>query len=369
MFNKQIPSTLPINTSTTCTSLVSRWGDSALRMSLALCAFLFFSTFADARPAQYVRPYSPNAPWNVPVTNLPKHPESATYVSRFWSGSSNGDFNLRFTDYTYPVYYVSDATTTATVSASNGNMNGKTIPFNPAWTAAPGSDAQMIILDPSNGYEYNFWQFTGFSGGVAHFTTGNLIQKGTAAGSGNPASYLTKEDGYAPCRGVGIQQLAMLVQPEEVALGVIRHGLSMPITNPDGSTYVAPATKVEHPGSGTGVPEGMRFAIDVTDAEINAWVATKPAAYQKLARTVAVALRDYGWFITDTSGADGWQMESAESADALWRAQGIVPGPGTAPNLMDGLVTQSRIYAIVPSDQYPNQSLAPPNPPTGLIVN
>ncbi|HSA99779.1 MAG TPA: hypothetical protein VLE49_03945, partial [Anaerolineales bacterium] len=135
--------------------------------------------------------------------------------------------------------------------------------------------------------------------------------------------------------------------------------------------YVAPATKLEHPGTeiANPIPEGMRFALDVTDAQIDSWVATKPSAYQKLARTVARALRDYGWFVTDTSGAAHLQFEAQASADALWKAQGIDPASATVRDLLDGLMTQSRIYTIVPSDQYPTQSLAPPNPPSGIGVN
>jgi hypothetical protein len=131
----------------------------------------------------------------------------------------------------------------------------------------------------------------------------------------------------------------------------------MPIRNPSKTFYVAPATKLEHPGTeiANPIPEGMRFALDVTDAQIESWVATKPAAYQKLARIVARALRDYGWFITDTGGAANLQIEAEASAGALWRAQCIDPTSTTVRDLVDGLMTESRIYAIVPSDQYPNQ--------------
>jgi len=148
----------------------------------------------------------------------------------------------------------------------------------------------------------------------------------------------------------------MLGQPEEITQGEIRHALSMTIRNPSKTFYVAPATKLEHPGTeiANPIPEGMRFALDVTDAQIETWVATKPAAYRKLARIVARALRDYGWFITDTGGAANLQFEAEASAKALWKAQCIDPVSTTTRDLLDGLITQSRIYAIVPSDQYPN---------------
>jgi hypothetical protein len=375
MFIRQIQNMLSVNPSTLLASNASRLFDVSLRLSLAVFALLLFSTVADAREsaAQYVRPFGPDAPWNVPVKNLPRHPQTATYASRMYNNAPDkaGNFNMSFVDYTYPVYYADAATGNYTVNGGNSTINGKQMPWNPAWSAAGGSDAQVIVVDPATGREWDLWQVT-VSGSTINVSNGSLIGAGeSSSSSGGVGNYRTKENGWAPSRGVGIQYLAMLVRPEEISQGEIKHALSLPVSNPSKTTYVAPATKLEHSGSDSGneIPEGMRFALDVTDAQIESWVATKPAAYQKLARTVARALRDYGWFVTDTSGAAHFQFEAQASADALWKAQGIDPASSTAENLLDGLITQSRIYTIVPSDQYPNQSLAPPNPPSGLSVN
>ena len=324
---------------------------------------------ADGRPSasSYVRPFGADAPWNVPVANLPKHPQSDLYASRLYNNSTAarpGNFNSSFIDYTYPVFYTEDATTTYTVrggySTTNGSINGSSIPWNPAWSAAPGTDAQIILLDAKTGKEWDLWQVS-ISGSTLSVSGGSQVG----------GDYRTKQDCWQYSRGIGCQYLAMLVRPEEIARGRIDHALSMTAINTSHTFYVAPATKLEHSGSEVAnpIPEGMRFALDVTDAQIESWVATKPASYQKLARAVGYALRDYGWFITDTSGGASLQFEAQASAGALWKAQGVDPASSTATNLTDGLITQGRIYAIVPSDQYPNQSLAPPNPPTGITAN
>jgi hypothetical protein len=351
-------------------SSVGRFCNNAVQISLTLTGVLFLATAADARPttAQYVRPYGADAPWNIPVKNLPRHPQSDLYASRMYNYSPDrpGNFNLSSVGYTYPVFYVEDATSTYTVkggySTSNGSINGTKLPWNPNWSAASGSDAQIILLDPATGREWDLWQVS-ISGTSINISGGSLVS----------GSYFTKTDGWAYSRGVGIQYLAMLIRPEEIEKGVINHALSMPVANPDPTTHVAPATKTEGlSGSNSSkgaVPEGMRFALDVTDAQIESWVATKPSAYQRLARTIAHAMRDYGWFVTDHSGAAHIQLEADASAGDLWRAQGIEPGSSTLSDLLDGLITQSRIYTIVPSDQYPNQTLAPPNPPSGISVN
>ncbi len=302
--------------------------------------------------AAYVRPYGPRAPWNIPASGLPRHPQSDLYRDRLWYDAPStrpGNFNLNFRAYTYPVYYASDASGEFPVRSRWGNLDGKQVPWNPEWKPAPGTDAQVILLDPEMGREWNFWQVE-FREGVIHASNANLVD----------GDYWTKEDGFAPSRGIGVQYLAMLVRPEEVRQGEIAHALSMPIRNTDGTYFVSPATKLEHPGRPEGIPEGMRFALDVTDEEIEEWVASLPdevAQIKHYGRIVARALRDYGWFITDTSGAAHLQNEAWVSAGDEWSALGLdtlrVANKEYPRDLLDGLMRRERIYAIVPSDQYP----------------
>lgn len=374
MFNPMISGRFPVDTLTGISVFSSRRSLPLLRVFLATLVLMVCASGADARPpaSQYVRPFGADAPWNVPVKNLPKHPQSDLYASRFYNYSSDrpGNFNLSFYGYTTPVYYVEDATATYTVQGGY-NINGTKLPWNPNWTAASGSDGELILLDPATGREWDLWQVS-VSGSTINVSGGSLIGAGESmSGSSGVGNYRTKENGWSPSRGVGIQYLAFLAQPEEVSRGAINHALCVGVRNPSKTFYVAPATKLEHPGSEVSnpIPEGMRFALNITDAEIESWVATKPAAYQKLARILARTVRDYGWFVTDTAGAVGIRMEDGASAGALWKAQGIDWTSNTATNLLDGLITQDRIYALVPSDQYPNQSLAPPNPPTGISAN
>jgi hypothetical protein len=160
-------------------------------------------------------------------------------------------------------------------------------------------------------------------------------------------------------RGIGVPYLAMLIRPAEVREGRIRHAASMPIRNTDGKAYVAPATKLEHPNNPPGIPEGMRFALDMTDEEIEEWVVTLPARVRKSARVIGRALRDYGWFITDTSGSAKIQLESCVTAGDAWEALGFTEfeerGKTYPRDLLDGLMRRERIYAIVASDQYPKK--------------
>ena len=153
----------------------------------------------------------------------------------------------------------------------------------------------------------------------------------------------------------------MLVRPAEIEQGVIPHALSMPVRNPDGASYVAPATKLERRTAVVGVPEGMRFALQMDDVEVDRWVADLPPelppATRRAAAVIARALRDYGWFITDTTGSAHLQFEDRITAGMDWDRLGLVDrrveGRSYPRDLLDGLMRPERIVALVPSDQYP----------------
>jgi hypothetical protein len=326
-------------------------------LAVALAAFAWADT-ALAEPCGengYRRPYADDAPWNVPVAGLPRHERSERYVQLLWSEAPDrpGNFNLGFDTYTYPVYCAEDALDWYPIRTQwDTAIDGELIPWHPAWRPAPGTDAQVIILDPARGREWNLWQVA-FDGATVHATNASLL----------PEDYRTYGGGNPPSRGIGIQYLAMLVRPEEIARGRIAHALSMPISNPDGTYYVAPATKLENNVDGArGIPEGMRFALDVSDAEIAAWLETLPpelpAATVRAAEIIAVALRDYGWFITDTAGGATFQFEANVTAGEEWRELGLGPMQvhdyeEYPRDLLDGLITPERLYAVVPSDRYP----------------
>jgi hypothetical protein len=314
----------------------------------------------------YRRPYGPNAPWNVPVAGLAHHPESDNYAALLYDEASTdpGNINIGYGPYTYPVYDVADATDSYTVNIQwSSNIDGATLPWNPDWQQNEGTDGQIILLDAAQGIEYNFWQLTFDHGAKTINATngsrvGAAIQEPTSVGN-----YWNKENGWTSARGCGIQYFAMLVVPEEVDQGVIEHALSMPIINTDGTEFVAPATKLEHPTHPPGIPEGMRFALDVSDAEIDSWIASLPTDLSpgmiQFAEIMAVALRDFGWFITDTAGSAKFQLEAQESALDQWVALGLGAYEASdyheyPRDLLDGLITQDRIYAIIPSDQYPD---------------
>lgn len=306
-----------------------------------------------------VRPYGPKAPWNIPVANLPLHPESKKYADFLWADFAGKIPELNFRKYTFPVYDATKATDMYVIKDKNnwGNLNGKMVPYNPAWLPNAGTDAQAIILDAATGKEWNLWDMVV-----------DTSAKQITIGNGNlcPGDYLTNnwDNKATKCtgsRGVGINYLAMLVRPWEIEQGKIEHALSMPIVGTSGQFYVAPGTKLEHPGKVGTIPEGMRFALKVTYEEIDTYVnslTALTAAKKKAIRVILVALKDYGWFVTDTAGGHTFHFEAPESAQAEWERIGVLPGQSVGgvehPRFtLQKFLTADKIITIVPSDQYP----------------
>ena len=384
----------------------------------------------------YQRPYADTAPWNVPVCGLDEDPRSADWAYRFWHFSrlnlhmagnptkSNqlGKFEVMFgldddpnRDFSVAVYSTADATTTARVFKRGGwpgkfNVPSPTsIPWNPAWRASTGSDAMMVILDPTTGSQWSLWGLAqsvyglpvndtqcwgdiasfwlpggGFRPGIDLCSGG--LDRVVKAGSTTLADYRTYGGNNPKTRGVGVDRFAMLVTPEEVATGRIRHALQMPVYNTMtggaicteaqaataafGSTCghsLAPAGNFEAGSSDTKgcgepvteqlttdqyrqttLPQGMRFALKKTPAEIEQWLDSRGYTGQKriTARAFATALVEYGWFVTDTTcSAANFQVAGASNAKTgtAWRALGVT---GDGRDLLQGFITQDRIWTV-----------------------
>lgn len=101
------------------------------------------------------------------------------------------------------------------------------------------------------------------------------------------------------------------------------------------------------------IPSGMRFALDMTDNEIDAWLATKTdysARKKQTARIFAIALRDYGWIVGDTT-CWGAHFPLAGSANPVtkqkWANLGIADE--SSQKLLNGLFKREKIYVVSPS--------------------
>lgn len=328
-----------------------KWLASAVAGGVA--GFTAADCWSQATPG-YVRPFGPRAPWNVPIEHLPRHDESNVLVQRLFfdpTGARNTRFQVTVDAYAMAVYDAAKSTAPAPIKSYwPSNLTGK-LPWNPQWKPAVGLAGQMIILDHMNGLEWDLSEVD-YKLFVVNAATANLV----------PGDFRTREVGFPPSRGSGIPFLAMLVRPAEVRAGVIEHALSMSVGNISGVEFVPPATKLEFPRGGrAGIPVGTRYSLMITDAELDLWLRRLPKDLsdrtRETARIVAVALRDYGWFVTDVSPGNLLHFESRVTAEREWLSLGLddqkIRKSEYPRDLIDGLLTPERIVAYAPSDQYP----------------
>lgn len=319
--------------------------------------------------------------------------------------------------FTREVYFASDATTQKKVSSlgNDSNLDGTKwnsnpllprpgyksqhpdtpIPWNPEWKTGKGGDNEMYILDdrpgPTQGriYTISIYQMGLCAADALLFpdrVCGSSIQV-SRDHYGNHIDYRTYE-GYVGNRGVGLSYYATLTTPQEVAANEIRHALGVAIPNTaygsvcsevqQGSsaegttcgTAVAPASKFEWANQphipvmkeqykslyniSRTIPEGMRFALDMSYGEIDNWILSRSDLKNNkrradTARIFARALKDYGMIIVDTNGERaGVQVVGGVNPNhaKMWQDLGL--GPEYKDDLLNGLITRDNLYVVEP---------------------
>ncbi len=279
---------------------------------------------------------------------------------------------------------------------TKGYLPDKEIPWDPNWAIAEGGDNQVIIVDEAKGELITLSE-------IKKDSLGALGQCGVIAperlcvssakvirdNSGKLANYLTY-DGSTSGRGIGQSHYATLLTPQEVMAGEIRHALGMGIFNtafgPECtkeqlatnnwniigktcSTAFAPATKFEWSSANKisdrisslskydnittldkTVPEGMRFVLKMTDAEVETFIKNKgyTGAKANTTRIIIKALRDYGFMPVDTGGSAQFQVAGVlnPSYREMWKQLGITQEDDK--KLLHGLFTETNMVVVEP---------------------
>jgi hypothetical protein len=314
--------------------------------------------------------------WNTPVSGLPlataalnQGLDSATLVQRLVA--ANPYFRCTFDNDTFPVYEANTSTPMVALvidDVPGGSVpQGTLVPFDTSWVPSGGPwltggvrpgpssrDAQLVILLPWSGKEYDLWQ-------VSYDAVANKLHCTHAHQSTD--SYLTGTGNRPGSRSIGILYSAMTGLAREMALaGGIDHALAVGIPNEHNSIYYAPANGTDGAsyGTPTGVPAGTRFSLLITDPQIEAIVSAYPAslptAMKDVGRKLLRTLRKYGFFITDNAGAAHFWMEDRNSGGPTYASIGMaavtVGGVPYPERLLQGVFTTANLQAYVPSDKY-----------------
>lgn len=310
---------------------------------------------------------------------------------------------------------VAQTTYGQSIRSGLGNVAiGTAIPWNPKWALQlpEGSDRCLVIIDDRTGETWELWQtaaphvecidwpvlpwlpintfrWLGGPNAKAGFVVGDpgWIGAGTCFHTTDIFTTTETVDG----RGMGINKAALTVTLDELEAGEIRHALAAvmgnpmagplaaaPSTNLDpaaGTTkvfYLPPARKAEYANRPDGSkrpvapanqfpisdanPTGIRYALRITDAQIDAWLDRRGyvGPTRAFVRMIAVALRDYGWIYAETGEwGVGLEFQAATTTGAAdrYRALGAPIGAGTPTgtplgDLLDGLIESGTVYVV-----------------------
>lgn len=379
-----------------------------------------FSRNALCSDQSFRRFFADDASWNKTVSQMGgEFTELKPFAQRFYdfgggveNGSSPGITTLSLKDYSTPIYDYTDRDQTKSARAfqvgwsqnqqsfsHSGFRIGDNIPWNSSWKPGTGNDNILHIVNYQTGEAWEVWG-VGQNKALCNDIFGPNNQAGYDANNANHLCVASVEhytnlytaiDGSTIVgRGMGINNLALVVRAKEVASGNIGHAIPLTVTNAmfgpamvspkddplqsgAGFTkgfYVKPATRLEHESgttlangpNGTNdlsdtmraktVPSGMRFAINVTDTDINNWLDYKnyTGVKRTTAATFARAWRDYGGVVAET-GRFGIRIETdgvIGPAKQDWANLGLYNIANDSISNIDfeGLITRDNVYVV-----------------------
>jgi hypothetical protein len=243
-------------------------------------------------------PFAASSPWLTQLpSNTPLDPNSAGIVSNLNDQIQNnyGHAALNTTSYSAPIYTV--PANQPKVNLTWDNCQGQSmeqgfaaelqnVPVPTGAASSVGTDADMVIWQPSTNTEWEFWKM------AQDPSTG-----GWSACYGGRIDNVSQNAGIFPfpfgTSASGLPMLADLIRVSELQAGQINHTIDLNIPTPR-NTFSWPANRTDGVDSNPTDPaEGERFRLDPS---------VDTSSMPPGERMIAVALQKYGAIVTDTSG-------------------------------------------------------------------
>jgi hypothetical protein len=278
--------------------------------------------------------FAPDGVWNKPLANDARlAPDSAGLVHALASAVQHSGPWINTSRYSVPVYVVAadQAPVRVTVNGffSPGDRGYRlqqdfaSVPLPSNARPADGSDAQLVVYQPSTGTLWDFWRLQkNLLGGWTAGWGGKLVGVSTNAGIMPP--------GYG-ATATGLPLLGGLMTIDELRSGHIDHALALSMPDTRADTFVWPAQSTDGRGGAGTVPEGTRFRLPA-NLDIDA------LGLPPLTAMIAKAVQRYGAIVRDRAGSV--------------TLYGQDPMPWTTTGYADP-------YAPIFAGQYPSQILAP----------
>jgi len=264
-----------------------------LRLSLpplVLAAALVAPAAAEARhDAGSARLYSASSPWNTPIPqNAAVDPRSRVMVAQMVAEANAKGWPVSARVWTTPIYYANARTPRYSVRLEawrGAHLKGVPIPRNAR--SSPDSEGSMVVIDRSNGCEYDLARPRRTAdGGWSAFFANSLYTDGTGI---YPTANSLTASGFASAAG--------RILAHEIRRGHIDHALSFTMAAVKAGGSVPPAIIGDgHSKLPGAVPHGARVqldpSLDLARLPLKPWQ-----------RTIARALQVYGMYLSDTGGA------------------------------------------------------------------
>lgn len=285
--------------------------------------------------------------------------------------------------------------------ATFGMKSGDRIPWSWSWLPATGNDALLQIVDPAHDQAFDVWMCdrapwiwnyltaipamaaNGWASGIGVGTV--FKYSGIASGSSAPGG------GRIGSRGCGLHKLAGTITLAALEAKKLDFMSGIYVANPMfGPTMVTPETNWQDPQAGltkgwygkgaavrlehkdpatlnlggvTGqaatdavralsLPSGIRFAVDATPAQIEAWITSRgyTGARADTARTIATGWVQYGFGVMETEGPSSHLVVEMEGAlNQPTRAANLGLKVGQYDDLMDSFATEQNTFAVRPA--------------------
>jgi len=235
---------------------------------------------------------------------------------------------LNIDSYAEPIYYSTAAAPRRTVRCiSWGCVGGTSAPIRGDEVVAPGSDGQLVIVDPEKRRSYEMWQVARDRDGTVAVNSDGTVTVGSMSvvdldGSG------TKTAGGENLNitGAGVSRIFGVIRAHEVKAAAtspstaIKHALQVTLPGAVNCSRVfrEPATKTDGRSASTTdcIQEGARVQMA---RGFDCW-----AIKTKMGEAICFALKKYGAYVMDNNGSDimaffaqhrlTWRTSSADYA-------------------------------------------------------
>jgi hypothetical protein len=251
-------------------------------------------------PPRCGRFFGPQSVWNTPLApDAAVDPDSGQIVAalsrevaREFDSSAQPTVNTA--NYSAPIYTVPQDQPTVPVGLDANEpdlaRSFQAVPLPAAVRPAPGTDAHLVLWQPSRDVMWEFWRLRRTAGGWRAGWGGRIDNASASAGhySGAHAGWGATASSLALAGG--------LITAGELSRGVIQHALAMAVPHPRAGEFAFPAQRTDGDNtSASSLPEGARLRLD-PKLDLDALGLPPPVL------AMARAAQQYGILIRDGAG-------------------------------------------------------------------